>query len=490
VPATKRGLRPPTPTSAVCTDTDVDSKIIEFAGVLRRNGIRVSTAETLEALQAASVIGIEQRGAFKSALRATMVKRVPDLESFNSLFDLYFAGMSDLISELGAASAGEMTPQEFQELLERIEEMLDAMDPPPSELARALIMQDSGTLERLMRDMANSEAVKGQPSPTMTPAALRRMMDALGAAELAEELDRVSQAAEDSGFDEDAARQLKEYLEQRLKDFGKMLKGAVEIEGEQEDKKEEREKDRERLLDKSFYYLSPSEIRQMREAVSGLARKLKNLMAIRRKRAKRGRLDVKATLRNSMEFGGVPFRIRYEKKRKERPQVVILCDISDSVRNVSRFMLQFVHSLQDMYSRVRSYVFVAEIAEVSKLFADNDIQTAIHDAINGNVVNVYAHSDFGRAFKDFHADHIDVIDSRTTVIILGDARNNYNAAQEWVLRDIRERAKQVIWLNPENRSTWGFGDSEMSKYQIHCDTVEECRNLRQLYKVVDNLILT
>jgi uncharacterized protein with von Willebrand factor type A (vWA) domain len=262
------------------------------------------------------------------------------------------------------------------------------------------------------------------------------------------------------------------------------------MEGEQEDKKEQREKDRERLLDKSFYYLSPTEIRQMREAVSGLARKLKNLMAIRRKRAKRGRLDVKATLRNSMEFGGVPFRIRYEKKRKERPQVVILCDISDSVRNVSRFMLQFVHSLQDMYSRVRSYVFVAEIAEVSKLFADNDIQTAIHDAINGNVVNVYAHSDFGRAFKDFHADHIDVIDSRTTVIILGDARNNYNAAQEWVLRDIRERAKQVIWLNPENRSTWGFGDSEMSKYQKHCDMVEECRNLRQLYKVVDNLILT
>jgi uncharacterized protein with von Willebrand factor type A (vWA) domain len=468
----------------------VDSKIIEFAGVLRRNGIRVSTAETLEALQAAGVTGIAERGAFKSALRATMVKRAPDLDSFDSLFDLYFSGMSDLISELGAASAGEMTPQEFQELLERIEEMLENMDPPPSELARALVMQDSGTLEQLMREMANHEAVRGRSSPTTTPAALRRMMDALGAQDLAEELDRIAQAGEEAGLDDEAAGRLREYLDQRMKDFGKMLKGAVEVEGEQEEKKEEREKDRERLLDKSFYYLSPTEIRQMREAVSGLARKLKNLMAIRRKRAKRGRLDVKATLRDSMEFGGVPFRIRYEKKRKERPQVVILCDISDSVRNVSRFMLQFVHSLQDMYSRVRSYVFVAEIAEVSKLFSDNDIQTAIHDAINGNVVNVYAHSDFGRAFKDFHTDHIEVIDSRTTVIILGDARNNYNAANEWVLREMRERAKQVIWLNPENRSTWGFGDSEMSKYERHCDMVEECRNLRQLYKVVDSLILS
>jgi uncharacterized protein with von Willebrand factor type A (vWA) domain len=212
-------------------------------------------------------------------------------------------------------------------------------------------------------------------------------------------------------------------------------------------------------------------------------------MAVRRKRVKRGRLDVKRTIRDSMEFGGVPFRIRYEDKRKERPQVIILCDISDSVRNVSRFMLQFVHSLQDLYSRVRSYVFVADIAEVTKLFSDNDIQTAINDSINGNVVNVYAHSDFGRAFRDFHRDHIEAVDSRTTVIILGDARNNYNAPNEWVLREIQERAKQVIWLNPENRSTWGFGDSEMSRYAPFCDMVEECRNLRQLYKVVDSLVV-
>ena len=226
----------------------------------------------------------------------------------------------------------------------------------------------------------------------------------------------------------------------------------------------------------------------MREAVASLARRLKNVMAVRNKRTKRGRLDVKATLRASMEFGGVPFRIRYDDKRKERPQVVILCDISDSVRNVSRFMLQFVHSLQDMYSRVRSYVFVADIAEVSGLFRDNDIQTAIHQAINGNVVNVYAHSDFGKAFAKFHREHLEAIDARTTVIILGDARNNYNAPNDWVLRDVQERARQVIWLNPENSSTWGFGDSEMSRYAKHCDMVEECRNLRQLYRVVDRLV--
>jgi uncharacterized protein with von Willebrand factor type A (vWA) domain len=289
-----------------------------------------------------------------------------------------------------------------------------------------------------------------------------------------------------SGEEQDS---LGRYLEQRLADLGNMLKGLLKLDQDQRERKEEREQLRDRLFDKSFYYLSASEIREMREAVAALARRLKNLMSIRRRHKKRGRLDVKATLRASMEFGGVPFRIRFEDKRKERPQVVILCDISDSVRNVSRFMLQFVHSLQDLYSRVRSYVFVADIAEVSRLFKENDIQTAINDAIGGGVVNVYAHSDFGRAFKAFHRDHLEAIDSRTTVIILGDARNNYNPPNDWVLRDVQQRARQVIWLNPENGSTWGFGDSEMAKYARYCDVVEECRNLRQLYKVVDRLVL-
>ncbi|TFH20783.1 MAG: VWA domain-containing protein, partial [Myxococcales bacterium] len=383
-----------------------------------------------------------------------------------------------------------MSDADFQQLLERLAELMKDMDPELSDLARALVLQDTGALERLLREMMESGTIPAVDSPTQMPAAIRAMMDRLGAQGLAEELDRLSEAARQAGADEEAMARLDEYLEQRLKDLGEMLKGTVKIENEQRDKPEERKQERDRLLDKSFYYLSPSEIKRMREAVSALARKLKNLMSIRRKRMKRGRLDVKGTLRASMEYGGVPFRVRYENKRKERPQVIILCDISDSVRNVSRFMLQFVHSLQDLYSRVRSYVFVADIAEVTRLFKENDIQTGITEAINGNVVNVYAHSDFGRAFRDFHRDHLEAVDSRTTVIILGDARNNYNAPNDWVLRDVQQRAKQVIWLNPENRSTWGFGDSEMSKYARYCDMVEECRNLRQLYAVVDRIVLT
>jgi uncharacterized protein with von Willebrand factor type A (vWA) domain len=468
----------------------MQSRIIEFAGILRRNGIRVSTAETLEALQGAHALGLRDRAVFKDVLRATMVKRTPDIESFDELFDTYFSGISDLLKDLAAQSAGELSQADFQEFLENLDRIMEGMDPGPSELTRSLVMQDNGSLEQQLREMLESEAMQNMDSRTMQPAAMKKMLDMIGGGNVTEELDQILEQARQMGATEEQLQKLKEYLEHRMQDLSKMMKGLLEIDSDQSDRKDEREQERERLLDKSFYYLSPTEIRRMREAVSALARRLKNAMAVRRKRTKRGRLDVKRTIRDSMEFGGVPFRIRYEDKRKERPQVIILCDISDSVRNVSRFMLQFVHSLQDLYSRVRSYVFVADIAEVTKLFSDNDIQTAINESINGNVVNVYAHSDFGRAFRDFHRDHIEAVDSRTTVIILGDARNNYNAPNEWVMRDIQERAKQVIWLNPENRSTWGFGDSEMSRYAPHCDMVEECRNLRQLYKVVDDLVIS
>jgi uncharacterized protein with von Willebrand factor type A (vWA) domain len=151
-------------------------------------------------------------------------------------------------------------------------------------------------------------------------------------------------------------------------------------------------------------------------------------------------------------------------------------------------MLQFVYALQDLYSKVRSFIFVAEIGEVTQLFTEYDANQALDTALHGNLINVYAHSDFGRAFKSFHRDHLAAVNKRTTVIVLGDARNNYNLPHEWVMRDIQQRAKQVIWLNPENRMTWGFGDSEMDRYAPFCTIVEECRNLNQLYRVIDRLV--
>jgi len=282
---------------------------------------------------------------------------------------------------------------------------------------------------------------------------------------------------------------MEEYLDRRLKALNDIIRRYVRSEREKRDLKSRENERMQQLSEKSFYYLTEDEIRKMNEAVTRLAQRLKNVITVRRKRAKKGRFDIKKTLRSNLMYGGVPFKLRFERRKKEKPQVVVLCDVSDSVRNVSRFMLQFVYSLQDLYSKVRSFVFVSEIGEVTEHFRNNDAKEALDIALKGDLINIYSHSNFGYAFRTFLQDHIGTVNKKTTVIVLGDARNNYNLPHDWCLREIKQRAKQLIWLNPENRNTWGFGDSEMDRYGIHCDMVEECRNLNQLYHVIDRLVV-
>ncbi len=226
----------------------------------------------------------------------------------------------------------------------------------------------------------------------------------------------------------------------------------------------------------------------MNDAVTRLAQRLKNRLSVRRKKAARGRFNVKETLRKNLQYGGVPFQIQIDRRKKTKPQVMILCDISDSVLNASRFMLQFVYSVQVLYAKVRSFVFVSDLAEVTKLFEENEIHHAVETALKGDVIDVFSHSNFGRAFEKFYKNYFSAVTGKTTLLIIGDGRNNYNRSNEWVLKEIQQKAKQLIWLNPENRMTWGVGDSEMPRYAPCCDVAEECRNLNQLYKIVDLIV--
>jgi uncharacterized protein with von Willebrand factor type A (vWA) domain len=149
-----------------------------------------------------------------------------------------------------------------------------------------------------------------------------------------------------------------------------------------------------------------------------------------------------------------------------------------------------MYGLQEAFTRIRSYVFVSELGEVTPIFQDVDVSSAVEEALDGgDVINVYTRSNFGYAFHEFWKNHLSVIDNRTTVLILGDARNNYNDPKAWCLRDIHNKAKNVVWLNPESPSAWGFGDSVMDRYAPYCDVLEECRNLRQLAKIVDQIVL-
>lgn len=466
----------------------MDAKVVEFTTLLRRNGVRVSLAETMDAFRALDLLGLGDRETVRAALRATAVKRAIDVPAFDRLFDLYFSGMTEAIREAAAATqaALELDEADFERFLADLERALEEQGIELSELARALLKGDPGRLEQLLREAARQARIDQIEHGFQEGRFSHAMAEALGLGDLGGELDRLRRDL--AGADPDVARRLDEYLARRLRDLQDLIKGSVRQELDRQDVQRQDRQGLQNLAEKSFFYLTEDEIRRMEEAVNKLAQRLRNVVAIRRRRAKRGRFDSSATLRRNLQYGGVPFRIVFDHKRKDKPQVMVLCDVSDSVRNVSRFMLQFVYALQDLYSKVRSFIFVADIGEVTQLFAEYDANQALEEALHGNLINVYAHSDFGRAFRGFHRDHLAAVNKRTTVIILGDARNNYNLPHEWVLKDIQQRAKQVIWLNPENRMTWGFGDSEMDRYSPYCTVVEECRNLAQLYRVIDRLV--
>ena len=468
----------------------MEDKFVAFIELLRRNGIRASMSENLDAFNAVSLVGLGHRDLLRDTLRATLVKRAVDVPVFDELFDLYFGGVGKAVQSVsqGSMEGMNLQPDDYQQLLDQLAEILEQLGVQLSPLAQRLLQGDSGQLERMLRQAAAEVQLETIQRSFQEGRFSHSMAQTLGLAPLAGELDNLKEQLSDAGLDAELSARLKELLERRLRELTEMIKRLVRLELEKNDPTARENQRMSSLAEKNFYYLSEEEIRRMKEAVSKLAQRLKNVVAIRRRKGKRGKFDVKDTLRKNLQYGGVPFRIQFDRRVKDKPQVMVLCDVSDSVRNVSRFMLQFVYSLQDLYSKVRSFIFVSDLGEVTKLFEESEIGDAIDEAMSGDIINVFAHSDFGRAFRMFHRDFLAAVNNRTTVIILGDARNNYNAAHEWVLKEVKLRAKQVIWLNPENRLTWGFGDSEMDRYMLHCDIVEECRNLNQLYSVIDRMV--
>ena len=464
----------------------MEERIIEFAGVLRRNGIRVSLSENMDAFRALQLVGISDPLLFRNTLRTTLVKRAGDLKPFDELFDFYFLGIGQALDAVDRRIMEELglTPEQFQEMLEQIQRLLKEMEGDLSELTKALLSHNRGELERLLKAALEREMENGTPdSFRFTP--YTRMAARLQLDRTQSEIERFKAMLQMLGEASEDLQRVMRYLDERMRDLNRLLRAIIQQEQRKKGFEPRDSSQRSSLMDKSFAFYTEDDIRRMNEAVSRLAQRLKNRLSARRQKATRGRFDVKKTLRKNLQYGGVPFNVQLDRRKKTKPQVMVLCDISDSVLNASRFMLQFVYSIQDLYAKVRSFVFVAEIGEVTKLFEENDIRTAVEAALKGDVIDVFSHSNFGRAFEQFYRNFFLAVNSKTTVLIIGDGRNNYNRSNDWVLREIQQKAKQLIWLNPESRMTWGIGDSEMPRYAPYCHVAEECRSINQLYKIVD-----
>jgi uncharacterized protein with von Willebrand factor type A (vWA) domain len=293
-----------------------------------------------------------------------------------------------------------------------------------SELARAMLTADLSMLEQLIRAAAEQAGSGRIENFLQLGFFSRRTLEQMNADGAAQELRDLAARLEAAGMAPEEVGALRRLIDALMEAARKAVRAYTERELQKQNHDYMEKFRRETLLEKSFYHLTEDEIRKMREVVERLAQKIKNILSIRRRRLKRGKLDLHQTLRRNMSHGGIPFELVFKQRKKDRPKLVILCDVSSSVANVSRFMLQFVYSLQEAFTKIRSFVFVAELGEVTQLFQEHEINTAIDRALEGgDAINVYTRSNFGYAFHYFWRNS-----SRRgqQAVLSGDARNNYN----------------------------------------------------------------
>jgi len=472
-----------------------------FVGELRAAGLPVSLTESIDAAEAVHHIPLEDREALKYALAATLVKSSAHWKAFETAFEVYFSMRGpqyeigddetpdadhDSDAEGGDRGRGEgrgqgggggegLSSEELAEMLFRA--LLSANDAQVAALARQAVSRFAGmepgrpvggtyylyrtlrnldldrVLERLMQS-ARAAAPEGQ----LTPLEERLERD-----EFKSRLDRLRRELEDEIRRRLVADRGTEALARSLR---KPLPEEID-----------------------FMHATRDELASLRRAIHPLTRKLAVRLARKRRHGRKGPLDFRSTMRHSLSTGGVPVDPKFRYPRPAKPEIIVIADISGSVASFARFTLHLVHAISSQFSKVRSFVFIDGIDEVTRFFENvDDVAEAVH-RINteADVVWVDGHSDYGHALSVFWERWGEEITPRTSVLLLGDARNNYHASQAWVIQEIRHRARHVYWLNPEPRAYWGTGDSILGEYAVHCDDVFECRNLRQLEHFVTEL---
>ncbi len=464
----------------------MEARLVEFARLLRASGVRASPAEVTEAARAAALVGIGERAAFRAALRATLVKRALDVPIFDQLFDLYFSALGRALEAVDRSLLEEIERSRLLEGedLEAAREALSGALPRLSPLARAALSGDRGTLARLFQDAALRLDFSGLVMAAQVSFYARRLLSGAGGGTLPHDRADVDQALRTAGLTPRGLELVTARVGEALEAVEEAARRWVELEARA------RGIGRRRTgMPLASTPISRAERERVELAVRRLAQRLKARLQRRERSRRRGTLHVRRTLRRNMGLGGFPAAPVFRRKQRDRPDVVVLCDVSDSVRNVSRLMLLFLYTLQEIFHRVRSFVFVSEVGEVTAVFREErDAARAADLATAGKVVSLAGNSNYGRALRQFHELHLGAVGRRTTVIVIGDGRTNYFPHQAWALRAIRKKARRLLWICPEERWAWGSGDSEMPAYAREADRVATVTTLADLEAVADQLV--
>ena len=439
--------------------------LTDFVKALRNVNIRVSPAETLDATEVLEKVGYENRELLKNTLSLTLSKTPEEKEKFNTCFNDFFR---EKLSSEEAASI-ELPSTASQQHAN-------------SELANQLL-EDSYSDVQLSISKAGEEAeIREIKYFTQRSVFSRRILDIMGVGNLEEELFVLGKINRD-GMPSDLEQQLRNeltHLRERVSDYVQqqfLLHGDVT--GEQ-------------LREQVFKSMNMGQIdrsylHEVHSLVRKMAKKLANMHSRRKKNFRRGKLDIRKTIQDNWVNQGILFKLRWSYKKVDRPKILVICDVSGSVGAYARFMLMFLFSLTEVVSKIRAFVFSSHLGEVTDEFKSSNLEHSIESALSkyGGGSTDYAH-----AFSDFVSLCINEIDKKTTVVILGDARNNFGPEKAELLKSVYQRSKQVFWLNPEGKYRWNTGDSVMNTYSAYCTKVFECGTLEQLERVISALLRT
>jgi len=441
-------------------------KLLGFCEELRGEGLAVGTSEILDAFAALEQVSWESRDDFREALAATIAKSQEDRRVFELLFERWFF----------RAAEAEAIERQIDEGGRRHEgaERLD-IDELREQIRRAIVDENDGEMRDLVRLAIAAFGRQGEGSGVVgvDVQRIRRTLE-------------LSAGTQPQGKASDGAAELPPIDREQLNRFERHLRR--ELERDLIERTETLPPSRPLAeLDRALPTSPTQDLAAVHRAVSQMKRRLATLGQEQRGKRRGRHVDVRRTMRASLETGGVPMHLRYRPKRPRRPEIYVLCDVSTSVTSASVFFLSVLHALHDSFRKLRSFVFIERISEVTEIFEhERDFrEIARRVSSEGGVADVSGYTDYGRVWLEFLTEISDDLDPRSTVIVLGDARTNGREPHAEVFAQVAERAGRLFWLNPEPKLYWNYGDSVMAAYERYCDGAFECWTTRHLENFVN-----
>lgn len=461
--------------------------LVEFIKVLRGAGVNVSPADTLEAAHATDILGFDDRQSLKTALSLILAKSQAEKQLFATTFDQFFSFAPPDTRQSIENDNTTAIPPSMEQLssVSRGPQFGNAASPnhgnndypQASELGELLLSDDVPSLTMKMAQAFQAEAVWKIRVITQKGLFARRVMQAMGNDELSSEIHQLEQLATAPTLSR--AQALKKARTRLRDDVIDHINRQFLMHA-----REHRETIREETM-RSINLRDLSEFREVRTLVETMARRLARLHQRRYQKARRGKLDMGNTLKAAIHHQGVPLTLRWKRQKKGKTELFVICDVSSSVASAARFLLMFIYALNDVLPRVRSFVFASRFVEVTDYFSNLPAEQAI-----ATILDTYGGSgtNYAGMLDDFRKDYAMQMSQRSSLIILGDARNNGLPAGQENLSVLKQQCRHLFWLNPESKARWDTGDSVMSLYQPYCTRATSCRNLNQLQRFVDHLL--